>query len=878
VKRRDIVLRLRALFRPRAVERDLNDELEFHIERETQRFIEAGVAPAEAKTRARARFGSIALTADECRDARGTSAIDSVARDIVYAFRMFKRAPLPSLTIVATLGLGLGMVAVAFAVVNPFFFRVDEVPGVRNFYEFRRALGDGEVRTPITRPTLDQFRRETKVFVEPFAMLPDIHIRIDGRMMSGALVTANFFQAVGVRAAQGRALMPGDDDPARPNPVVVLSHRGWVRRFQSDPAVVGKTLTINGFTCEIAGVMPEGFRGLAIEAPDYWAPLALIGQIRPIHRGRENSVAIEIAGRLRPGLSKSSALDELDAWNAGTIVAADRNRAGEHAELLPKNGTIAAPAEALLISTPIFVAFGLILVIGCANVANLLLARGVSRQREIGIRLSIGATRSRVVRQLLTENLILALAAAALGFVVARLALIGTFNWLSASLPAEAEQVSLTVPASDWRVALFLVLAAVITTMFFALSPALQATRLELVRTMRGETTRTGGPGRARNLLIGIQVTASALLLTTSAIFLRSAVLSSSFDPGFRVSDTVMIEMNNEKASAAILQALESTPWVTAVSASWPDLMSRKRLAFASVGGTRVRENYKFVSAEHIPVLDLKIVQGRNFTATERGLEAAVAIVSEKTARRFRADGDVVGQLLQLDPDQDSDSEDDRTPLPVRAFTIVGVRRDIGFRIAGGDEPGIYLPTHALAPNATLIVRVRGDVQQARLDLLKMLTAIDPDMGQVLTMKTLARIETYFLKMAFWVSVVLGGLALSLTLSGLFSVLSYLVEQRAKEIGVRMALGANAGAVSLLVFSQTFRPVGVGLLIGTGSALAMALVLRSMSTELIGIVRALDPVAYAGSVFVIIAACAAAALVPARKAVRIDPIASLRQD
>lgn len=878
MKLRDLALRLRALFRPGAVERELNEELAFHLELETRKLIAEGLPPHEARARAKAKFGSVALTADECRDARGTSFVDGLVRDLIYAMRMFRRAPLPAFTIVTTLGLGLGLVAMVFSMASPFLFRVDKVPNVGEIYEFRAEVGSGDAWVSMTRPAYEAFSRETKVFSDPFAMIEDIDSRIDGRMMGGTLVTGNFFDALGVRAAAGRAIVPADDDRVSPNPVLVLSHRGWVRRFQSDPTVVGRVLQINGRPFQIVGIMPEGFRGLAIGAPDYWAPLRLLGQVRPIHLNKEDAAAVQVVGRLRAGLSKSAAIDELSAWRINSTGLTAKKYNDERVVLLPRKGTIKVPLEALMLFTPIMFAFGLILVIACANVANLLLARGVSRQREIGIRLSMGATRARVVRQLLTENFLLALAAAGLGYVISRVLLVGTIGAVTSTLSPEiAEQISLNAPAADWRVAVFLVAGAIVTTVLFALSPALQATRLELVRTIRGEVSRDAKPNRARNLLIGIQVTASAVLLTTSAIFLRSAMASSSADPGFRITDTVLIELNNPKTAEALLRAVESTPLVTAISASWPDLLSRPRVASAGLGREKFWANYKFVSHEHVSVLGLEILRGRNFTPAERGPEAAVAIVSETTARKLSADGNVLGQILHLEPDQ-TNAPRDETPLAVRAFTIVGVMRDIaGFRL-GGPEAGILLPTNALAPKATLTVRVTGDVDQARTSLLTLLTPIDPDMGQVVTLKTLARLETYMLKLAFWLTVVLGGLALVLTLSGLFSVLSYLVEQRGKEIGVRIALGANARTIRMLVFSTTFRPVGVGLLIGTGLALALAIVLRSISTEISNIVKVLDPVAYALSLAVIVSACAAAALVPAQKAGRVDPIASLRQD
>ena len=227
--------------------------------------------------------------------------------------------------------------------------------------------------------------------------------------------------------------------------------------------------------------------------------------------------------------------------------------------------------EAIAVFAPLFFAFGLILLIGCANVANLLLARGVARQREIGIRLSLGASRRRIVRQLMTESLLLALVAAAGGYVVSRLTLEGAVYWAMRVMPVDLGDVNINVPAADWRVAMFLVVAAVAATAFFALMPALQATRIEPVRTLRGELVKDARPGRARNALIGVQVFASALLLICAAIFLRSAIASSRFDPGFRTADTVMIELVNEPKRAAMLQAIaaESTITAYAARAAW---------------------------------------------------------------------------------------------------------------------------------------------------------------------------------------------------------------------------------------------------------------------------------------------------------------------
>ena len=323
-----------------------------------------------------------------------------------------------------------------------------------------------------------------------------------------------------------------------------------------DPTAIGRSLVVNGRTYEIVGVMPEDFRGLAIGPPDYWAPLGLVGQFREAETGREDETAVDVVGRLTPGLSPEGAAARLAVWASRRTQSQPVDGHGPPIRLVPRQGTASADAgEALLVSSPLFFAFGLILMIGCANVANLQLARGISRQREIGIRLSLGASRRRVIRQLLTESLLLALAAAAVGLAVSRLALESASYVITRTMPPEVgEVVNFGVPAADWRVLVFLLAGAIAATAFFGLVPALQATRLELVRTMRGEVFRDTRPGRARHDLIAVQVCASALLLICAGVFLRSAFALASVDPGVRTSDTVMVTIVNEPRRAALLR------------------------------------------------------------------------------------------------------------------------------------------------------------------------------------------------------------------------------------------------------------------------------------------------------------------------------------
>jgi predicted permease len=889
---RDLFLRVRALAAPRRVERELHEELAFHIERETQRHIAAGLSPVDARTRAIARFGSVASAADQCRDARGTAFIDDLARDILYASRTFRRAPLAAVTIVATVGLGLGLISVVFTVYNTFFLRADAVRSPGELFAVERRTGPrADASLPFTWPEYDAMRRETSVFTDAFAMLRPVRTRIEGRLATSALVTGNFFQVLGVQAALGRPLMPGDDERFAGRPVIVLSHRGWQKLFAGNPAVIGQSLLVNRLPYEIVGVMPEDFRGLGILPPDYWAPLALAGQFREADAGREDEIIIDVAGRLKPGMSPEAAAAGLTIWATGRSDQKTIPGRPVSIRLRRSQGTLPANAlQGLMIFSPIFFAFGLILMIGCANVANLLLARGVSRQREIGIRLSLGASRRRVIRQLLTESLLLALAAAACGLGVARLFLEGALYMATTMVPPEILEVDISryAPATpDWRVLVFLVAGAIVSTGFFGFVPALQATRLELVRTMRGEVTRDARPARARQALIAVQVGASALLLICAAIFLRGAFAAATVDPGVRTSDTVMVTIANEPRRAALLQAVTAHPSVAAVAASsQPTLAVAETSVSAEAtagrpGMSRLPVDQMTVSPEYFDVLDIDVVTGRGFAQAERIAEAGVAVVSETIARRLWPNRNAVGQEVRLRPPQSGSPG--APSLSSRTFTVVGVVREVGEVVLMPDRftfRGVYLPTGPESPGTSLTLRVRGDPEQARQALLERLTSVDPALGTIYTMRAMAGVQTSVLRIAFWVTVVLGGLALVLTLSGLFSVLSYVVEQRAKEIGVRIALGATTRNVVRVVLSQSLRPVGIGLVAGGGLAAALAIVLMSTpaASQIGAVVHVFDPLAYAASLLLVVTTCALAASVPALRAALIDPIATLRND
>jgi putative ABC transport system permease protein len=844
----------------------------------------AHMNPGRVKTppRAMARF-------------RSALVLDSVMRDVRYACRSFLRSPLGAVTIVTTVGLGLGLVAAVFTILSSMVFRVDEVRSPHELFGIERQQSSIAQPETFTRTQYETLLRETDVFSDAFASTPDVTAWIEGVRREGRVVTGNFFRVLGVSAARGRALTPSDDEPGRP-PVIVLSHRAWVQHYASDPGVLDGTFRVNGTSFKIVGVMPEGFRGLeVVAAPDFWAPLSLLDLFR--RQGpREGSVdGFHVLGRLKPGVSRGEAQARLVAWDLQRAAERSGERPAAGLVLEPRLGTVPQPADVLLVFMPLFFAFGLILMIGCANVANLLLARLLARRREIGIRLAIGASRRRVVWQLLTESLLLALVAAAFGFAVSRLVLTSVVYVLTSSFPPGIGNLRLAVPPADWRVGLFLVAGALVSTVLFALAPALRATRLEVVRAIHGQALRGGRPGRGRDALVALQVTGSVLLLICAAIFLRSAWSSATVDPGVRTADIVNVAVLSEPQRGAVLDALRREPSVASVAASWPGWLGGLGGAPAYAQGASGKPivTYQFVSPEYFGVLGVDLVRGRGFTDTERNPNEAVAVVSESVARELWPGADPLGQVLRVEPDPtivrpERAAATERPPsddpmLLVRTAVVIGVARDVaGFRIGGMKlgGAGVYMPIGAEAAGTALITRVRGDVERARLALIDRLAAIDPNMSEVSTLQTLTRVDAYILGMSFWLTLVLGSLALLLTLSGLYSVLSYLVEQRTKEIGVRMALGASRRSIGVLVLWQSSRPVGIGLLLGGSltAGLGAALLATPAAEQIGSTVRIFDPVAYTASLLCIVAACVGAALIPALRAGRVNPLAALRQD
>ena len=629
--------------------------------------------------------------------------------------------------------------------------------------------------------------------------------------------------------------------------------------------------------------MPEDFRGLRQAPPDYWAPLAVVDQF--VVPAASSQTWVDVIGRLKPGLSTDDAAAALTAWAATQSGIRTPDSGILRLTLRESRGVVSKDrGEAMLAAMPILFAFGLILMIGCANVANLLLARGLSRQREIGVRLSLGATRGRILRQLLTENLLLALMAAALAFLVSRALFAGSISLVLRILPPEfVDSTDLVVLPADWHVLVFLLGGALASTVIFGLVPALHSTRLELVRAMRGEIARDTRPGRVRQVLIAAQVTASALLLVCAAVFLRSTFAAATSDAGVRTADTLIVRGITESTRAATIRTLGEHPSIASAAASWPEPMDNGAFTEATAGDTKLQVGCRFVSPEYFGLLGIGLLEGRLFAPDERSTAAGVIVMSEAASHRYWPTGGALGQTIRLDGISGSAMKAPGSPrIPTRLFTVIGIVADVRSTLPMFDfgYEGIYLPATMEQAAASVVLRVHGDPDAVRRTLLDALTKVDPALGDVSTMKMMAGLQTAILEVAFWMAVVLSGLALALTVSGLFGVLSYLVEQRRSEIGVRMALGATPRHIMALVASQAMQPIAAGVLAGGAlAALTTVVLLSTPAAGTIGtMIRAFDPLAYVVSLGTIVATCLVATLLPAHRAARINPIATLRAE
>ena len=811
---------------------------------------------------------------EETRDAWGRRWLERFAQDARYAWRSFRRAPTFAVTVIATIALALGLNTMAFTIFDAYVLRPVAVRDPASLYQISWSDRAGN-RHGFTWQDFQALTADPSALDESAAFRL-LYSRLDSAPAFGQLVTANYFSMLGVRASLGRTLVRSDAaEPGGPA-IVVLSHDAWTSRFGADSSILGRTVRIRGHALQVVGVTAPGFAGLGDVPLDFWVPLTMNDVLFAGDSlfGQGTRESISIVGRVRPGVAAGQA----EAWLASWLSS---RRAGDRepdrpvsAQLISRATGIELSPQFALFFAPIASAFVLVLLIACANVANMMLARGLARQREIGIRLSLGAARSRVFGQLLTEAVLLAVPAALAGFALSRFAIGAGVRLMFATIPAELAPYLHVVPlAPDGRVFVFMLLASLASALLFGLAPALQATRPDIVQATRGDFDSGYRPSRLRNGLVIGQVMVCVLLLICAGILVRGVGRLQHVDVGMHTHGIVCLGVNeHDGARDRALAVLRAQPDVRALAAaSNPPFAGRYPTV---VGGSERRDVrllfYNLVSSAYFDLLEMPVVRGRRFSADEEREGAAVVIVSESTARALWPGRDPIGEWLRLAPESAGPRLATR-----RDARVVGVVPDValGTIIDPFDAPVAYYPSAPDHAGMVLLARVTGapEMTMRRLDATLAQLASGA-IEEIHTLDVYMIGSVYPFRAAYWVACALGAIALVLTVTGVYGVLSYVVAQRHKELGIRAALGAGASTIVGLVLGQSLQLCALGLAAGVPLALGVARLFAANIVKL----HTFEPVAFAAGTVLVLLACLAAAYVPARRAGRVDPMEALR--
>jgi predicted permease len=815
-------------------------------------------------------FGDTLRLREEARDAWGWTWIDRLGQDVRYGVRLLRRSPGFTLAAVVTVSLGTGVNIAAFGFFNLVVLKPLPVKEPDRLLRFERRSPEAYAGT-MPYPEMAFFRDHAQTLSAVLALLPG-RVTIDGEDMPASVhfVTANTFRELGGDVTLGRALDPATDADGNASPVAVLGHGFWQRHFGGDSRVIGKLLRLNGRLATVVGVASREFSGLSLDTPDLWLPLEqqpyFVEGSRLLRDASAESGGVRMWGRLQPGVTARAAEGELrtlaaelrrqypkDIWEGETLAS----EAGGYATSLTtgdRRGTGAPKTGELY---PVFALVGalalLILVVACGNLGSLLLARGVAREREISIRLAIGAGRPRLFRQLFTESLLLAFLASlgglALGFVVLRvlMSVAGTPAWLD--------------PAPDWRVALFAMGIGFVAAILFGLTPALQIAR----QRHRGTAVR--------QLLIGAQVAGSCVLLVVAGLLVRALDRAVSASPGFEYEQVVSIDpalsshgmapAGARTYIAALEGRLRDLPGVESVSSASVAPLGRKRVIMGTrVGGRTVEIHMNAVEPEFFGTMRIPLRRGRNL---ERG-ESGTLVVSESLAKLAWPGEDPLGRSL---PGGENGAGEEAV------LTVVGVAGNA--RTVAREDPDAVeaytLAAEADSASMVVLARTAGPPEGVVPFVAAVAKGIDPRVHpEVQLLKTSFRRRTEDTGYSALAVSLLGLTALLLACLGIVGLIAFAVAERTREIGIRMALGARPPHVLSVILRQFWRPVGIGLLFGVLSAAALAQILRR---QLYGI-SSLDPIAYLAATGLFVATAAVAALWPARRALRVDPIEALR--
>ncbi len=809
--------------------------------------------------------------------------------DLRYTARTLAKSPGFAAVVILAIALGVGVNTAIFTVFNSLVLRPLPVPNSGRVVAVYQSLQGNVSRNVNGEASMfsyseyKSYRDQNRVFSGLAAYYPEFRATLAGetpRDMNGELASCNYFSALGVQPSIGRAFAESECTAPGSSPVVVLSDNAWRSVFASDPSIVGKSITLNRASLTVIGVTPPGFHGAAFSAADFWAPLTMDPAIHPGDSLKQDNLSwLVLVGRLQRGITLDEARANLSVI-AGRI---DLLHPGRKTTLSVDVATVMSVPEerrgVLTVAKVIFAAVSLVLLIACANVANLLLSRSSARQKEIAVRLSVGASRGRLVRQLLTESILLALPGGLLGSLAAVALMKPLFFMLLSILPADAPRVALDL-SPDLRVLAYTLALTLLTGIVFGLAPAIQASRPDLNTALKAEGSGSGthsSRGWLRSVLVVAQVSVCLVLLIAAGLLARGLLAAQTIDPGFRTDHVFALRFDLEqqhyddvRAAAfhrSLAERVASLPGVDGVAQTVPVPLSMEQW-----GGDiklpgrseRLNDRYSLVSPEFFSLLGIPIIHGRNFTQQEMNGNPHVAIVMESTARQLWPGQDPLGKRFSAD--------DKDTPIEV-----VGVARDSHTgSLSEFDSIFFYLPLKADAQvPLKLLVHTRAPLDQTAKALRAAVRTVDPNI--LVDIKSMDQNLEAFRTPGVLVTElasVLGGFALLLASIGIYSVVSYTVSRRIREIGIRMTLGAARRDVLRLVLRGAMRPVVIGIVIGIAATAAVSQVLSSV---LYG-VSPLDPAAFGGVTLFLAAVALLAGLLPALRATRIDPNEALRYE
>jgi predicted permease len=887
-----------ALHRDR-LDRDVEDELRLHIDLRADALERTGLDPEDTRRLARAELGSLAAVRDECRRSLGLRLLDDLRGDLRYAFRLLRRSPAFTAVAVLSLALGIGANTAIFSLVDTVLVKSLPVKDPDRLFFVDNSGGRSAGSNAPPYPCYERLRDSSRHFSGLAAFdgarfkvtIDDTPERVRGQYASG-----NFFDVIGIGAVHGRVLTPADDSRiGRGGPdgaVAVISHAFWERRFGMSPAVLGRTIHVGTDAVTIVGVAEPGFSGLDVGSPvDLFVPIALYGEgLREKQRWW-----LSVVGRLAEGAREEPARAELDAMFQAYLdenaVSAETRKYFSGIVLVPARKGLSGLRRQL--AEPLFIVMiivGLVLLIGCANVANLLLARASARRAETSIRLAIGASRGRLIRQMLTEAAALVALGAATGLLFARWGV----SMLVGFLEGGGDRILLDPPL-DARVLGFTASVAMITGLLSALAPAIHATRRSAGRP--DESTRlAGGKPRTRFArgLVALQVTLSLVLLCGAALFVRTLQELNRLEPGFDPAGVVgmVVEATllpgrstpdidpaghrKEREQVGrvwsdLIDSISRQPGLTAAAASTLMPMSGRDRGVkltvvgpaAGASGSSIHVNQ--VTPGFFEMLGIDLLSGRRFDDRDRAGARPVVVLNATAARFHFGDTSPLGRLVSLGPWTGN-------------LEVIGVVGDTRYEsLRNPAERMAYVPLlQPIDRIGTLIVSVKTDGEvRALLPAMREEVRRYVPGGFVAGTRTLSdQVEASLVleRLVSTLASVFGALALALACIGLYGLLSYAVVGRTREIGIRLAVGARRGSVIWLVVSDSL------LLLGTGLALGIPIVLwlaRFVESRLFG-VRPDDPQAIAGALAVLAAAAAIAIAIPAWRASRVDPMRALR--